>query len=101
MSAKSISASELLALRNEGKRPFLVVYDYGTGGVWIYIYAKSAEQIKARYPGLTVITEWRDWMTPDRVVELTATIGASMTFDIDRSDGWLAHAEDELRRSAG
>ena len=67
----------------------------------MYVYARSGEQITARYPGLTVITEWRDWMTPDRVIELTATIGPDMTFDVDRPDDWLAHSEDELRRSAG
>jgi hypothetical protein len=92
--------SRARALREEGKRPYLAVYDYGTGGVWIYVYAQSPEQVTARYPGLTVFTEWRDWMTPERVIELTATIRPDMTFDIDRPDGWLASAEDELRRSS-
>ena len=87
------------ALRASGKRPYLAVYDYGTGGIWIYVYAESAEQITERYPGLTVITEWRDWMTPERIIELTAGIGSHMTFDIDKPDGWLAQSDDELRRS--
>lgn len=85
-------------LRASGKRPYLAVYDYGTGGIWIYVYAKSAEQITERYPGLTVITEWRDWMTPERVIELTTGIGSDMTFDIDTPDGWLARSDDELSR---
>jgi hypothetical protein len=56
------------------------------------------EQITARYPGLTVITQWREWMTPDRVIELAARIGPQMTFDIDHPDGWLAESADALRR---
>ena len=51
-------------------------------------------------PGLTLITEWRDWMTPERVTELTASIGPHMTFDIDNPDGWLAESEDALRARA-
>jgi hypothetical protein len=61
-------------------------------------WAESAEQIAARYPGLTVITEWREWMTPDRLIEIIATIGPHMTFDIDQPDGWLAGADEALRR---
>jgi hypothetical protein len=83
---------------DSGKRPFLVVYDYGQGGIWMYLYAESAEQIAERYPGLTVITEWRDWMTPDRLVPIIATIGRDMTFDIDNPQGYLAKADPELRR---
>jgi hypothetical protein len=86
------------ALHDAGKKPFLAVYDYGTGGIWIYLYALSAEQIIRRYPGLTVITEWSEWMTPARVLEIVAHIGSNMTFDIDEPDGWLASAEGELGR---
>jgi hypothetical protein len=31
------------ALRAAGKRPYLAVDDYGSGGIWIYLYAESAE----------------------------------------------------------
>lgn len=86
------------ALRDSGKRPYLAIDDYGTGGIWIYLWAESADQITARYPGLTVITEWREWMTPDRLIEIIATIGPHMTFDIDQPDGWLARADEALRR---
>lgn len=84
-------------LQAGGKRPFLVVDDYGTGGIWIYLYATSAKQITDRYPGLTVITDWREWMTPERVFEIAAEIGPDMTFDIDNPHGWLADSEDALR----
>ena len=35
---------------------YLVVDDYGTGGIWIYIHARSAEEITDRFPDLTVFT---------------------------------------------
>ncbi len=85
------------ALRDSGKKPYLAVYDYGMGGIWIYVYAESADQIAARYPGLTVISEWREWMTPDRLIEIIAAIGPQMTFDIDQPDGWLAKSDETLR----
>ena len=33
---------------------FLTCYDYGMGGVWLYIEADSPEQIHQAYEGLTV-----------------------------------------------
>jgi hypothetical protein len=43
-----------------GQSTFLVIDDYGTGGIWMYIHAACAQQIRERFPELTVITEWRD-----------------------------------------
>jgi hypothetical protein len=36
------------------KSDFLAVYDYGTGGVWMYIRARSKEEIVKKYPFLLV-----------------------------------------------
>jgi hypothetical protein len=33
---------------------FLVCYDYGTGGLWAYVWASSVESIRVRFPELTV-----------------------------------------------
>jgi hypothetical protein len=55
------------------KRPFLVVYDYGTGGVWAYVWAESEEQILSRFD-VDVISEVPDWLVPHKLV----------TLDIDR-----------------
>lgn len=35
------------------KRKFLTVYDYGTGGVWRYMWAPDREAIRNKYPGLS------------------------------------------------
>jgi hypothetical protein len=44
------------------KRRFLVVYDYGQGGVWAYILANSASAIVEAFPELQVIDEIPPWM---------------------------------------
>ncbi len=36
------------------KKDFLTVYDYGTGGVWMYIRARNEEEIMKKYPFLLV-----------------------------------------------
>jgi hypothetical protein len=36
------------------KRSFLACYDYGQGGVWLYIQADSPDEIRRNYPKLTV-----------------------------------------------
>ena len=77
------------------KRAFLVVYDYGQGGVWAYIKARFEAEIRKRFPELRVVDPRPAWMTPDVV----ARIKAKMTFDIDRPDGWLSElAKDPKRR---
>jgi hypothetical protein len=49
------------------KRPFVVVDDYGTGGMWGLIAAESAEAITRRYPQLRVITIGDPaWVTPEK-----------------------------------
>ncbi|HXC54620.1 MAG TPA: hypothetical protein VNU97_04950 [Rhizomicrobium sp.] len=40
---------------------YLVCYDYGTGGVWIYLEAASSADIKAAYPDLTVFEALPTW----------------------------------------
>jgi hypothetical protein len=54
------------------------------GGVWLYFFARTPNEITATYPELTLIEERPAWMTdvdePDK----------SMTFDIDEEPtGWL------------
>ncbi len=41
---------------------FLTVYDYGSGGVWQYFTAPSAEEIRAKYPALTVVPTIPAWL---------------------------------------
>ena len=44
---------------------FLACYDYGTGGIWLYVKAESATKLVERYPALTVIEQAPAWWTPE------------------------------------
>lgn len=44
------------------KQRFLVNYDYGMGGVWAFLFAESEEQIRRRFPELTVVHDPPDWL---------------------------------------
>lgn len=76
------------------KRGFLVLYDYGQGGVWAFINAKSRAEIKGRFPELEVVDERPRWMSG----EVLARIREKMTFDIDSPQGWLADFVAERKR---
>ena len=56
---------------------FLTCYDYGTGGIWRYIIADSAQQILTKYPELEVVNSIPEWMNKDvinRINDLTVNI---------------------------
>ena len=68
-----------------GKKLFLVDYDYGTGGVWGVMLARSADEITERYPFLTVSTVRPFWMTDDEYARISKHI-----YDVDDPPaGWL------------
>lgn len=48
------------------KRMFLVAYDYGSGGLWGAMMARSEDEIHKVYPELTVVQERPKWMTEER-----------------------------------
>ncbi len=54
---------------------FLAVYDYGMGGIWLYVEAPNAAQVVERYPALTVIHEPPPWWTPKLERETRAKVG--------------------------
>jgi hypothetical protein len=64
---------------DEPKREFLIVYDYGSGGLWGVMRARSAEEILARYPEVRVERERPEWMTD----ALIADVRRVETHDID------------------
>jgi len=78
------------------KQQFLVVDDYGTGGIWFVLHAASEDEIRMRLPASTVKVyepgAKPDWMT-DAFFE---DIARRRTFDIDAlpSSAWM----DNLRR---
>lgn len=78
------------------KQAFLVVYDYGSGGVWAYVRADSAEEIEHEFPELKVVFELPTWMSEDE----RRTIAEQATHDLrdDRTCGLLAEILD--RRSS-
>lgn len=61
------------------KTPYLTVYDYGQGGIWRVILARSADQIAARYPELKILSAPPDWMSDEQLRE----IEQHSTVDID------------------
>lgn len=68
------------------KRKFLVVYDYGQGGIWMFFYAHSSGDITAKYPKLKVVDQIPSWMD-EKNVDL---IERNRTYDIDEPPhGWL------------
>ena len=58
------------------KQRFLVVFDYGQGGLWAYVWADSAEAIGERFPELEGFRRAPDWMTPEVQEQLR-------TYDLD------------------
>jgi hypothetical protein len=69
------------------KRPFLTVYDYGQGGVWVVLPATSAEKVREKYPELQVL----DRPPPSMSKEELEDISSRRTLDIDDDqDSFLA-----------
>ena len=42
---------------------YLVCFDYGTGGVWRSIIAKSESEIRIKFPELTISKDIPSWMS--------------------------------------
>jgi hypothetical protein len=54
------------------KQRYLVVYDYGQGGLWGYVLAESADDIERRYPDVRVIEEAPAWLDAELQAKLLA-----------------------------
>ena len=80
---------------NDATKDFLIVHDYGTGGVWGIVRARSAQEILARYPELSVESERPAWMT-DAIV---AEISRAESHDIDDEPAGHLMALLAVRRS--
>lgn len=66
------------------KRRFWVVYDYGQGGRWVLVEARSREAITERFPELQVVERRPAWMTDEIASRLEANV-----IDLDRPTGLL------------
>ncbi len=62
---------------------YLVVYDYGTGGVWAYVTAPSEDAILQAFPELQVVRERPEWMDDDARERLE-------DLDLEQPSGLLA-----------
>jgi hypothetical protein len=73
------------------KRPFLCVYDYGQGGVWLLIDARTPVEIETTYPMLKVFADRPDWMKETEKAKCIASIEKSgQHYDVDeKPSGWL------------
>jgi len=47
------------------KREFLIAYEYGTGGVWGIMNARSRDEIASIYPEIVVVDTPPSWMKLD------------------------------------
>ena len=60
------------------KTKFITIYEYGSGGIWQYVYANSQEQITAKYPKLSVLEEEPEWFA-----ERILSAGKLREYDIE------------------
>jgi hypothetical protein len=70
---------------------FVVLWNYGQGGLWAIIEAESAEKIRGRFPQIEVC----DAQPPTLSAEAVARIRAQGVQSIDSHPmkGWLADLE--------
>jgi hypothetical protein len=61
------------------KQRYLVVYDYGQGGVWAYVRAASKRTILTRFPELNVVDDPPPGLSQERLRKLMEN-----TQDIDK-----------------
>ena len=69
------------------KRAYLVVYDYGTGGLWAIIMARSAAEIRARFPTLKIVEDRPKWMS---AVDYESICTTNCVDIDDAPSGWLS-----------
>jgi len=71
-------------------RPFLAVYDYGQGGVWLVLDAPSHGEAQAAFPWLKVFESRPTWMSESQESEYRVRCAeAGFRWIIDKPTGWL------------
>jgi hypothetical protein len=61
---------------------YLLLYDYGMGGVWAVVSAPSKPSVEKAYPELVVFEERPDWVDDDEYARIRARSG----FQFDQPD---------------
>jgi hypothetical protein len=81
------------------KKRYLVVDDYGTGGIWFLLLSAGENQIRARLPTVKIYAPGTrpDWMSDSFLDE----VAASRTFDIDDlpSSSWMDRLREDISKS--
>ena len=72
------------------RKEFLVLYDYGQGGLWAIIRADTAQQIRDRYPQLQVFEEAPSFLKAGILADLKRKSAVEID---DPPTGWLADLE--------
>jgi hypothetical protein len=69
------------------KRPYFACDDYGMGGIWLLIDARSAAEIEERFPALKAFEQPPDFLSDEE----RERIASELRFDIDAAPtGYLA-----------
>jgi hypothetical protein len=69
-------------------REFLIVYDYGMGGIWGFAHAVSEAEIVEAFPELEVVHETPAWMTEERERK-TRSVSSFTIGDASSYPKWL------------
>lgn len=79
------------------KKTYLVVYDYGQGGVWFLLDARSVSEIQKKWPFFKAYKDRPEWMSPDEKLRYVERCKETeFQWDIDNDpEGWLAIAVSE------
>ena len=73
------------------KQRYLVLHDYGMGGVWGVMAARSEQEIHQKYPQLKVVEARPGWMSEADYDDILS----NSSFDIDdEPQGWLAKLDE-------
>ena len=72
-------------------KKFLVVYDYGTGGLWAVLYAPSEAKILKEYPFLEIMPTRPDWMGDAQFDQIEKQ--SSFTLGEVPPDHWLNQSD--------
>ncbi|HVA14641.1 MAG TPA: hypothetical protein VNF99_15450 [Stellaceae bacterium] len=84
-------------MKRASKLTFLAVYNYGQGGVWFLIIARSKDEIAAKYPELTVVDARPQWMT----VKGYERIAPASCIDIDdEPHGWVQSLVEHRKKTS-
>ncbi len=73
------------------KNEYLCVYDYGMGGIWLVMSARSPDEIEKRFPGITAYADKPEWMKQEEKTEYFSRCKEKgFRWDIDdEPTGWL------------